>query len=568
MEIYAPLVAHAGYPRRAEDHSFKPNPEAYQAISTKLNSLRERSGPLVDIIRDDLTARLAKHGIEAEIFGRLKTPYSIFSKMQRKSIGFEQLSDVFGFRVLVAEEEDCYRALGVVHTAWPMVPGRFKDYVSTPKQNEYRSLHTTIIGPRRQRVELQIRTREMDRLAEYGIAAHPLYKDGIADDRDRLAVESRAYAWLRQTVEQIAHGDAPEDFLEHTKLELFQDQVFCFTPKGRLIALPRGATPIDFAYAVHTDVGDTCIGAKVNGQLSPLGQPLENGDEVDIVRSAEQRPPAAWEAIVVTGKARSAIRRASRTQARRQYAALGRHTLERRFEQAAKPFSEDALGPAAGRMNFPEADDMLAAVGRGSISADAVLKEVHPDYRGGAGALAEPPGEKGWTASGRSGLKFRLPDADGEDANNTGIPIRGFDADIPVRFAPEGGAVPGDRIVGILTPGEGITIYPIHSPALGRYEDEPGRWVDVRWDISENSTERFPARIRVTALNEPGTLATIAEVIGTADGNIDNLRMLGRGRDFTEMEIDLEVWNLKHLNRIVTGLREKRVVSQADRVNG
>ncbi len=571
MEIYAPLAGRMGMQGirdELEDHSFKVlNPEAYQAISTKLDALRAKSGPLVDVIRDDLKARLAKDGIEAEIFGRLKTPYSIFSKMQRKSIGFEQLSDVFGFRVLVGAEQDCYRALGVVHTAWPMVPGRFKDYISTPKQNEYRSLHTTIIGPRRQRVELQIRTREMDRLAEYGIAAHPLYKDGIANDRDRLAVESRAYAWLRQTVEQIAQGDAPEDFLEHTKLELFQDQVFCFTPKGRLIALPRGATPIDFAYAVHTDIGDTCIGAKVNGQLSPLGQPLENGDEVDIVRSAVQRPPAAWEAIVVTGKARAAIRRASRSQARRQYAALGRHTLERRFEQADKPFSEEALPPAAARMAFPEVDDLLAAVGRGELSPDAVLSEVHPDYRDVRVSVAEQPGEKGWTASGRSSLKFRLPASEGAAGADVGIPIRGF-ADIPVRFAADGGAVPGDRIVGILTPGEGIVVYPIHSPSLSAYDDEPGRWVDVRWDISENSTERFPARIRVSALNEPGTLATIAEVIGTADGNIDNLRMLGRGRDFTEMEIDLEVWNLKHLNRIVTGLREKRVVSQAERVNG
>ena len=278
MEIYAPLAGRMGMQGmrdELEDLSFRVlNPEAYEAVASKLTALREKSGPLVDTVRNDLTARLAKHGIKAEILGRLKTPYSIFSKMQRKSIGFEQLSDVIGFRVLVDSEEDCYRALGVVHTAWPMVPGRFKDYISTPKQNEYRSLHTTIIGPQRQRVELQIRTREMDKIAEYGIAAHPLYKDGIADDRDRLAAESRAYAWLRQTVEQIAHGDAPEEFLEHTKLELFQDQVFCFTPKGRLIALPRGATPIDFAYAVHTDVGDTCIGAKVNGQLSPLGQQL------------------------------------------------------------------------------------------------------------------------------------------------------------------------------------------------------------------------------------------------------------------------------------------------------
>jgi GTP diphosphokinase / guanosine-3',5'-bis(diphosphate) 3'-diphosphatase len=578
MEIYAPLAGRMGMQgmrEELEDLSFRVlNPEAYAAIFSKLDALREKSGELVDIIQSDLKARLARHGIDADIRGRLKTPYSIFAKMQRKSIGFEQLSDVFGFRVLVDREEDCYRALGIVHTAWPMVPGRFKDYISTPKQNEYRSLHTTIIGPRQQRVELQIRTREMDTVADYGIAAHPLYKDGIAGDRDRLAAESSAYAWLRQTVEHIAHGDQPEEFLEHTKLELFQDQVFCFTPKGRLIALPRGATPIDFAYAVHTEIGDTCIGAKVNGQLAPLGQPLQNGDEVEIVRSAVQKPPAAWESMVVTGKARAAIRRAIRSQARRQYAGLGRHTLERRFEQAGKTFSEQALPAAASRLGFADVEDMLAALGRGQIGPERVLKEVYPDYRDGR---VHPLGlreEEGWTASGRSSLKFRMPPpsdaAEGESTGrggDGGIPIRGFDVDIPVRFV-DGGAVPGDRIVGILTPGEGITIYPIHSPQLSRFDDEPERWVDVRWDVREDSTERFPARIRVSALNEPGTLAEIAEVIGGADGNIDNLRMLGRGRDFTEIEIDVEVWNLKHLNRIVTGLREKRVVSQAVRVNG
>ncbi len=572
MDIYAPLAGRMGMQGirdELEDLSFRVlNPEAYGAVSDKLHALREKSGPLVEIVQQDLTARLAKEGINAIIRGRLKSPYSIFSKTQRKSIGFEQLSDVFGFRVQVENEEDCYRALGVVHRAWPMVPGRFKDYISTPKQNEYRSIHTTIIGPRQQRVELQIRTDEMERVAEYGIAAHPLYKDGIADDRDRLAAESSAYAWLRQTVEQIAHGDAPEEFLEHTKLELFQDQVFCFSPKGRLIALPRGATPIDFAYAVHTDIGDTCIGARVNGQLAPLGQPLQNGDEVEIIRSDAQRPPAAWEAIVVTGKARAAIRRASRSQTRRQYAALGRHTLERRFEQAGKSLNDEALSAVLGKLNMNETDDLLVAVGRSELSPQAVLKEAYPDYREERVSVADGAAEEGWTASGRSSLKFRFPMAEIAGDEESAIPIRGFDADIPVRFAPEGGAVPGDRIVGILTSGEGITIYPIHSPRLSEFDDEPERWVDVRWDISENSTERFPARIRVSALNEPGTLAAIAETIGSADGNIDNLRMLGRGRDFTEIEIDLEVWNLKHLNRIVTALREKRVMSRVERVNG
>jgi RelA/SpoT family (p)ppGpp synthetase len=573
MEIYAPLAGRMGMHgmrEELEDRSFRVlNPDAYETIATKLDTLKQKSGELVEVVRAELGDRLAANGIRAEILGRLKTPYSIFSKMQRKSISFEQLSDVVGFRVLVDRVEDCYRALGVVHTAWPSVPGRFKDYISTPKQNEYRSLHTTVIGPRQQRVELQIRTREMDEFAEYGIAAHPLYKDGIAGDRDRLASESRAYAWLRQTVEQIAHGDAPEEFLEHTKLELFQDQVFCFTPKGRLIALPRGATPIDFAYAVHTDVGDTCIGAKVNGQLSPLAQPLQNGDEVEIVRSAVHRPPAAWESVVVTGKARAAIRRAVRSQARRQYAGLGRHTLERRFEQAGKQLHAEALSAVAQRLGFADPDDMLAAIGRRQLLPEAVLREAFPDYREEGQPPPAGPREDGWTRSGHSGLTFRLPEreAAAAGAEEAGIPIRGLRSDMPVRFAPDGGAVPGDRIVGILTPGEAITIYPIHSPQLSRFDDEPERWVDVRWDIAEDSGERFPARIRVTAVNEPGTLATIAETIGSADGNIDNLRMLGRGRDFTEMEIDLEVWNLKHLNRIIAGLRQKRVVSKAVRVN-
>jgi RelA/SpoT family (p)ppGpp synthetase len=570
MEIYAPLAGRMGMQGmrdELEDLAFRVlNPQAYATISSKLHELREKSGALVDVIQADLTSRLARDGIDAEIRGRMKRPYSIFSKMQRKAVAFEQLSDVFGFRVLVDREEDCYRALGIVHTAWPMVPGRFKDYISTPKQNEYRSLHTTIIGPQQQRVELQIRTHDMDRLAEYGIAAHPLYKDGIAEDRDRLAAESRAYQWLRQTVEQIAQGDQPEEFLEHTKLELFQDQVFCFTPKGRLIALPRGATPIDLAYAIHTDVGDSCIGAKVNGHLAPLGQPLQNGDEVEIIRSAVQRPPAAWESMVVTGKARSAIRRANRNRQRRQYATLGRHALERQFELAGKPFGPQALPTLAQRLGFAEPDDLLAAVGHGKMSADAVLKELYPDYRGERAPSREALAEPGWTSSGRSSLKFRLPPED--DGADGAIPIRGIDSEIPVRFAPEGGAVPGDRIVGILTPGEGITIYPIQSAELGRFDDEPQRWVDVRWAISENSAERFPARIRVSALNEPGTLAAIAEVIGAGDGNIDNIRMLVRGRDFTEMEIDLEVWNLKHLNRIIAGLRDKPVVSDAVRVNG
>ena len=569
MEIYAPLAGRMGMQsmrEELEDCAFKVlNPEAYEAIARKLDDIGEKSGELVEMIQADLTAELARDGIEARIYGRRKRPYSIFNKMQRKSVGFEQLSDIFGFRVLVNGTPDCYRALGIIHTHWPMVPGRFKDYVSTPKQNEYRSIHTTIIGPRQQRVEMQIRTEAMNEIAEFGIAAHPLYKDGVVEDRDRLASESRAYAWLRQTVAHIAQGDAPEEFLEHTKLELFQDQVFCFTPKGRLIALPRGATPLDFAYAVHTDIGDSCVGAKVNGKYAPLVQVLENGDEVEIVRSSVQRPSASWQGIVVTGKARAAIRRALRSQTRRQYAGLGRHMLQKIFEGAGKSWSEQALAPHLQKLGFSETEEMLAAIGRGSLSGETVLKTLHPDHRGGR-IVTTRLSEEGWLPSMNPNLKLRFSEPAGMNGAGYGPPTPG--ADLPIRFAPEGGALPGDRIVGVMTPGEGITIYPIHSPRLGELDDEHHRWVDVMWDIPDNEEERFPARIRLSVRNEPGSLAGIADLIGSSDGNIDNLRMTSRNRDFTEMEIDLEVWDLKHLNSILSGLREMPTIAHVARVNG
>ena len=312
--------------------------------------------------------------------------------METKALSFEQLSDIFGFRVIVDTVEDCYRALGAIHTTWSMVPGRFKDYISTPKQNDYRSIHTTIVGPSNQRVELQIRTREMNKIAEYGVAAHSIYKDSAGRRRGKpngaghqISKDTNAYAWLRRTIEQLAEGDSPEDFLENTKLELFQDQVFCFTPKGRLIALPRGATPIDFAYAVHTEVGDTCVGAKINGRIMPLMTELKNGDEVEIIRSKAQVPPAAWESIVVTGKARAAIRRATKNAIRKQYSGLGTRILERAFERAGRPFSKDSLKTALPRLAHKDVEDVLAAVGRGETVVHRRREGGLPGLQGRAG---------------------------------------------------------------------------------------------------------------------------------------------------------------------------------------
>ncbi|UES57210.1 RelA/SpoT family protein [Roseibium aggregatum] len=586
MEIYAPLAGRMGMHdmrEELEDIAFHTlNPEAYETITDRLVDLRERNRDLILDIETTLTERLSERGMAALVKGREKRPYSIFRKMQRKAIGFEQLSDIYGFRVTVGTVEACYRVLGVIHTTWPTVPGRFKDYISTPKQNDYKSIHTTIVGPSRQRVELQIRTISMDRVAEYGIAAHALYKDGEFGGRNiaRHTEDCRAFEWLRRTTELLAQGDTPEEFLENTKLELFHDQVFCFSPKGRLIALPRGATPIDFAYAVHTGIGNTCVGCKINGKIMPLVTELHNGDEVEIIRSPAQTPPPAWEAIAVTGKARAAIRRATRESVRKQYGALGEHILKRAFARAEKAYSEDLLEAILDLLHQASVADLLAAVGRGDLSAQLVLKSAHPDYQDERVAISGPPLEEGWFGLKQGhGLKFRIPpgelDADkatagesGEPEEGPALPIRGLSGDIPVTFAPDGGAVPGDRIVGILTPSEGLTIYPIQSPSLKEFDDQTERWVDVRWDIDVNNPERFPARLDISAANEPGSLATIAQVIGENSGNIDNVKMMQRASDFHQMIIDLEVWDLKHLNRIINQLRTKPNVSSVSRVNG
>ena len=579
LDIYAPLAGRMGMEamrEELEDHAFRwLHPEAYAAVTAKLAELRKSNEGLVEEIRAALAARVAEVGINAEVSGREKKAYAIWRKMANKQISLEQLSDIYAFRVIVNTIDDCYRALGVAHTTWRTVPGRFKDYVSTPKQNNYQSIHTTVVGPRHQRVELQIRTRAMHDIAEYGVAAHAFYKDAgrlngqpTAKTTGFLQKDSGPYVWLRRLVETLLEGSNPEEFLEHTKLELFQDQVFCFTPKGRLIALPRDATPLDFAYAVHTDIGNAAVGAFVNGRHVPIDTALRNGDEVEIETAKNHTPPAAWENLVVTGRARSAIRRAARDAVRKQYRELGRRLLASRFEQVGEELTDEALKKALPRLGRKSLEDALAAVGRNELAIEDVIRAAIPDaaerkpqktYRR-TRRFGRARGQEGWFNIDRvMSLKFRAD----QEPKGTGLAIRGVKDDLPVTFEP-GGAVPGDRIVGVLIPGEGIRIFQIHSPRLKEFEHEG--WIDVTWDIDPDTPQRFPARVSVTALNEPGSLAQIAKVIGEAGGNIDNVRMMRRASDFTEMRIELEVLDLVHLNHIIAGLREKAVVNKVERV--
>ncbi|RVK32652.1 bifunctional (p)ppGpp synthetase/guanosine-3',5'-bis(diphosphate) 3'-pyrophosphohydrolase [Sinorhizobium meliloti] len=577
MDIYAPLAGRMGMQdmrEELENLSFRHiNPEAYETVTRRLQELSERNEGLIKKIEEELSELLQAEGLtDAQVRGRQKKPYSVFRKMQSKSLSFEQLSDVWGFRIIVNDIPSCYRALGIVHTRWRVVPGRFKDYVSTPKQNDYQSIHTTIIGPSRQRIELQIRTKRMHEIAEYGIAAHALYKDRdtVSGDLTRTPT-SNAYSWLRRTIESLAEGDNPEEFLEHTKLELFQDQVFCFTPKGQLIALPRGATPIDFAYAVHTNIGDTCVGAKINGRIMPLVTRLNNGDEVEIIRSGIQVPPPAWEEIVVTGKARAAIRRATRAAIRKQYAGLGYRILERTFERAGKTFSREALKPVLHRLGQKDVEDAIAAVGRGELSSLDVLRAVFPDHQDER-VTVKPSADDGWfNMRSAAGMIFKLPERSKEMAaaeqaeGPEALPIRGLSGNAEVHFSPAG-AVPGDRIVGIMDKDKGITIYPIQSPILQKFDEEPERWIDVRWDLDEANNSRFMARIAVSALNEPGTLAEVAQAIATTDVNIRSLSMGRVAADFSELQFDLEVWDLRQLNHLMAQLKDLPSISMVKRL--
>ena len=592
MDIYAPLAGRMGMQdmrEELEELSFQNlHPEAHALVHTKLDELQLKTKDTILEIESSIVEKLAQSDIRAVVKSRSKRPYSVFKKMERNGVSFEQLSDVIGFRVIVDRVEECYLALGVVHTKWPAVPGRFKDYISTPKQNDYRSLHTTVVGPSTERVELQIRTHDMNDIAEFGIAAHSLYKDGIysAPDaqssdvqgtvtgfNDALMHESRAYHWLHRTVEALSEGEHADDVIEHTRLELFHDQVFCFTPKGRLIALPQGATAVDFAYAVHTDVGNSCVGGRINGRQVPAVSRLKNGDEVEIIRAEGQTPPIAWENVVMTGKARAGIRRASREARSKQYHGLGEKILTANFKRAGKNFTHDQLEAVLGKLARQNVDDAIVAVGRGELPADDVMKAVFPDYQKERGTKTVSVGGEGWfNMSGVANLMFRIPGrrrekyAEAAKQLTDAIPIRGTSDDLPVKLDPGCGAVPGDRIVGILSPGQGITVYPIQAEALRDFEDSADEWLDLRWDIDPDNPERFPGKIRIIAVNAPGSLAEISDVIGSADSNISSIFLSQADPGLTEIVFGIEVWDLNHLNRVIREIRHLAVVTEVERL--
>lgn len=571
MDIYAPLAGRMGMQdmrSELENLAFKTlQPEHYKAITGRLAEMQAEFKETISKIETELAARLKAAGIKARVSARVKSAWSIATKIERKQIALEQLSDMIGFRIIVPEVADCYRALGIVHTNWKVVPGRFKDYISVPKHNDYQSLHTTIVGLGRQRIELQIRTEEMHRIAEYGIAAHAAYKEGAVGGYHLQ--ESQAFSWLRQTIEHITAGASKEDFLEYTRLELFQDQVFCFTPRGRLIALPRGATPIDFAYALHTDIGDTTVGAKINGAIVPLVTHLQSGDEVEIIRDQNHLPPANWETIAATGKARSAIRRAVRMAQQQRAHSLGERILFSLMEREDVTLTESEAEQLAKVLGHQSRRDLLVAVGEGKIESEQLgleLASVKGIKKRKKKALELPVPDKaeGWFALRDTDMfRFRVPGGQTGGPNaRAALDQLGFNTKVEISGE---GVVPGDRLVGIMRPNAPIMIYPVHSDALAALHDADVAWIDVRWDIVGREDRAHKVVISMLVQNKPGALAQISAAIAAAEANIHNLVMRIVSPDFHKNIFELEVKDLGQITDVLSSLKLTPGLSQVRR---
>jgi GTP pyrophosphokinase/guanosine-3',5'-bis(diphosphate) 3'-pyrophosphohydrolase len=556
LEIYAPLARSIGVHRictELEELAFAHlNPVARDAIYRRLETLRQQQGGAVALVSGEIAAKLESAGIAARVFGREKHPYSIWRKLQRKSIGFSQLSDIYAFRVIVDSEDECYRALGVIHRAWPSVPERFKDFISTPKRNNYRSLHTTVVGPKGMRIEMQIRTEAMDRVAEEGVAAHWRYKDesyGFDVEHQKAAGGRDPLVNLRHLVQVLEHGGDAEELVEHAKLEMFLDQVFVFTPKGQLVSLPRGAMPLDFAYAVHTDIGDTTIGVKINGELKPLRTTLTNGDVVEVIRGGKPVVPPDWRSLAVTGRARSAIRRHIRQTEKEEFTRLGRVTVDQAFEAAGKALKQVSLRPALDRFAAGAEDELFESVGRGRVTPPQVLDAIFP----------------GLKAAEREAASARRRIEEGRGAR---LYVRGggLTPGVSIHFGECCSPVPGDRIVGILeSDGRGLTVHTIDCERLEEYEEREELWRDLQWTPEAERNAIARAKLTTTIRNAPGVLGQACTVIGEAGGNIVGLRMHRRQSDFFDVDFDLEVNDARHLTHIAAALRANPSVETVER---
>lgn len=552
MDIYAPLARRVGLYQLAaemEDLAFQElNPEARRAILYRQSELAAENADDLERIRSDLEQLMEMAGIDCHIKGRRKQPYSVWRKLEKKSISFRDVADLFAFRIIVKSVEDCYRVLGELHTLWACIPDRFRDYISVPKPNGYASLHTTVRASGNRRVELQIRTEEMDRTAEFGVAAHWKYKNSSYgfDLESARAAGLDPVENLEAFAELLQDGGDPSEFMEHAKLEMYREHVFAFTPKGKLIILPAGAMALDFAYSVHSAVGDTCTGAKINGEIKPLRRPLKNGDVVEIIRGKVPQAPHGWEALAITGRARSALRKLVRDRETTEFRRLGEGLINLALRRAGIDPVDVKMNHTARLAGFKNREEMSEALGRGKITSDMVIEAAFPGYRA----------ERADDLS-----KVRL------DSEHAPLMVSGVDlsAGITLHLGSCCCPLPGDRIMGVQEADKGIVVHVASCPKLEEYDDKPELWVDLRWTELARTGAVAIGRIRINASNEKGVLAKLCAAVAQTNGNISAIHTIERQDDFTEIVMDIEVEDLKRLTQILAALRSLAVVDRAVR---
>ena len=553
LEIFAPLSERVGLislKNEMEDLAFSVvQPQMRTSIMNRLSFLENESKNITPLIIEEMRDTLKKGGINViEISGRVKTAFSIWQKMQRRNVQMDQLSDIMAFRILVDTKEECYKSLGLIHTKYPNIMGRFKDYISTKKRNGYQSLHTDIIGPFKQKTEIQIKTLEMHKIAETGIAAHSLYKQNLK------TTEKINNSWVEDLVSILDQDHGPEEFLENTKLEMYIDQVFCFTPKGDLIALPRGATSIDFAYAVHSDIGHTCVGVKINGKSRQLKTILENGDQVEILRSKNSTPKPEWENFVKTGRARAGIKKFIRQKVQEEFSNVGQAILQKHFRQINKKFDFNKVSKKLEKFEnneFLKPLDILVGIGDGSIEPLKIINFLYPK-------LNYKSFQKNLTANDRNNFSSIKKD--------NILQINGLIPGMAVHFAKCCTPLPGENIVGIVTTGKGITVHTIDCNTLEKFYDIPERWLDINWD--KDGSAYHVGRVNIVMTNEPGSLASVTNHIYKYGGNISNLQLINREVDFFRFLVDVEVKDLSHITNIIVELRSNIYVETVDRYRG
>ena len=543
LEVYAPLAQKLGmrdWQDQLEDLSFSyVNPEAHKSILERLDYLNSKDVNVIDEIRYDLKKIFLEESAECMIYGRIKSPYSVWNKIKRKDISFEQLSDIMAFRVITNSTRECYRLLGVIHRKFPYIHGRFKDFISSPKNNGYRALHTSVIGPKNKKIEIQFRSNVMNQIAEYGVAAHWKYKDPKKIKEN----DTREYKWMHELLDLMNQSGNQDELIENSKIKLFEDSIYVFSPKGDVVELPKNSTPVDFAYSIHSEIGDKCVAAKINGNLQPLKSILKNGDQVEILTSNESQPSPLWERFVTTSKVKAQIRKFMRSKKRGEHVIFGKEILINAFKKEDIEFNESTIDKVIKSFNCKKTDDIYELVGSGSVTSSNILKVIFPELK--------------INYSKRKSL-----------VNNSPIKLKGLTAGMSYHLASCCSPIVGDNIVGIVTAGIGVSVHTIDCETLTSYSDSPERWLDISWEKNNTSNQQPTSRINVVLQNLPGSLGKVTTVIAKNNGNISNINFSSRKTDFFEIIIDIEVRDIHHLNNILAALRLISEVSSINRVKG